>query len=533
MVAERFVNVNTGQPLPITGATNSVFGGSGANHSIGLVPDPGPAPGITRFLREDGNFVALASDTAITTPQAYGALANGVHDDTAAIQAALTAVAASGAILYFGEGTYLLATGQSITVPDNCNVQCSPDAIFLRNTDPAAGFGAYTAAMVSIGNNVIWSGGTFNNTTVMGTSPTSNTIGTGSMTFTTQAGLPYVAGSNDVWIDDQANPENWMEGVVTSYSGTTLVVNVTASGGSGTKTAWNISTAALYQCPIVLHGSAQSDISGVRMIGRWYAGIVMDGWNPHTGGSLVVQSCSVHNCYANAVQNRPFYMYGTVADCDWDDCHALGGLITNYGFNYDPANVIGTVNSIQRCDTINCTAVNVMFQGFAFSEQCFDNVVADCRAFNVAAPSGVGFLMQVANSGANPQDNIFSHCIADTCGSIGFEFYGSLYCAAIGCIAKLSGAAGFYINSGASGPLYCQYIMISGCISRNNVTQGVEVGPNSVDCSIEGIQSIANTGTGVLVDTGASYTRVVGRAAGNGTNFTDNGNNTVNLLTVH
>ena len=40
-------------------ALNSAFGGSGTNHSAGMVPDPGPNPGATRFLREDGKWVAI------------------------------------------------------------------------------------------------------------------------------------------------------------------------------------------------------------------------------------------------------------------------------------------------------------------------------------------------------------------------------------------------------------------------------------------------------------------------------------------
>lgn len=38
----------------------SPFGGSGASHAIGLVPDPGASAGSTRFLREDGSWAAPA-----------------------------------------------------------------------------------------------------------------------------------------------------------------------------------------------------------------------------------------------------------------------------------------------------------------------------------------------------------------------------------------------------------------------------------------------------------------------------------------
>jgi len=73
-----------------------------------------------------------------------------------------------------------------------------------------------------------------------GTSTSSIAIGTGSKTFTTQAGKQFAAGQFVLVLSD-ADPTNYMHGQVTSYSGTTLVVNVTNVGGSGTHTDWSIS----------------------------------------------------------------------------------------------------------------------------------------------------------------------------------------------------------------------------------------------------------------------------------------------------
>ena len=73
------------------------------------------------------------------------------------------------------------------------------------------------------------------------TSTTSNTIGTGSKSFTTaDNSLPYQVGT-PLRISDGAAPStNWMDGIVTAYSGTSLTVNVVGYAGSGTKTSWNI-----------------------------------------------------------------------------------------------------------------------------------------------------------------------------------------------------------------------------------------------------------------------------------------------------
>jgi hypothetical protein len=72
------------------------------------------------------------------------------------------------------------------------------------------------------------------------TSTSSFLIGTGSKTFVTQSGKQFVAGQ-DIKIVSTANSANYMYGTVTSYSSTSLVVNVTVIGGSGTFASWNIS----------------------------------------------------------------------------------------------------------------------------------------------------------------------------------------------------------------------------------------------------------------------------------------------------
>jgi hypothetical protein len=76
------------------------------------------------------------------------------------------------------------------------------------------------------------------------TSSTSFAIATGSATFTTAAGLAYSAGAR-VRASSNANSANYMEGFVTSYSGTSLVVNVDATGGSGTHADWNLNVSGL------------------------------------------------------------------------------------------------------------------------------------------------------------------------------------------------------------------------------------------------------------------------------------------------
>lgn len=72
------------------------------------------------------------------------------------------------------------------------------------------------------------------------TSATSNTVGTGSKTFTVSAGKTFFIGMS-LTIANTAAPTNRMFAVVTGYSGTTLQVTSQAFEGSGTFAAWSIS----------------------------------------------------------------------------------------------------------------------------------------------------------------------------------------------------------------------------------------------------------------------------------------------------
>jgi len=75
--------------------------------------------------------------------------------------------------------------------------------------------------------------------TLSGTSTTSVLIATGTKSFTTQSGKQF--SGQMVLISSSADSANYMHGNVTSYSGTSLTVNVTNTGGTGTFSDWVIS----------------------------------------------------------------------------------------------------------------------------------------------------------------------------------------------------------------------------------------------------------------------------------------------------
>ena len=78
---------------------------------------------------------------------------------------------------------------------------------------------------------------------VADTSSTSNAISAGSETFTVSASMGYVVGAQ-IALTATLSPTNMIGGTVTSYSGTTLVVNIANVVGSGTFTSWTIAQTA-------------------------------------------------------------------------------------------------------------------------------------------------------------------------------------------------------------------------------------------------------------------------------------------------
>jgi hypothetical protein len=74
----------------------------------------------------------------------------------------------------------------------------------------------------------------------LATSLTSQTMGFGSQTWTTQTNLAYLPGDR---VRISFSSSNYEEGVVSAYSGVTLTVNIDRVIGSGTYSTWNIGIA--------------------------------------------------------------------------------------------------------------------------------------------------------------------------------------------------------------------------------------------------------------------------------------------------
>ncbi len=110
----------------------------------------------------------------------------------------------------------------------------------LQGAQGTTGPAGATGAAGPLGPQGVAGANGLNGSSYGGTSTTSLTIGTGAKTFTTQAGLAYTAGQR---VRAAASATQYMEGDVTSYGGTSLVLNVTTTSGAGTLASWGFGIA--------------------------------------------------------------------------------------------------------------------------------------------------------------------------------------------------------------------------------------------------------------------------------------------------
>src|SRR6266849_6424260 len=161
-----------------------------------------------------------------------------------------------------------LAAGDRVLCKDEANsvnngIYAASTAPWTRTTDATGNTQFFSGMAVTVALGAVNAGQTFictsqDDPVVVGTSlitfasqqavatatqqaasTTSLTIGTGSKTLTIPAGKAFQAGQW-VLIQETSNSANQMLGQITAYGSTSLTVNVTATGGSGTHADWTI-----------------------------------------------------------------------------------------------------------------------------------------------------------------------------------------------------------------------------------------------------------------------------------------------------
>lgn len=454
------------------------------------------------------NAAFLPISSAMYNALDYGVTGDGVTNDTAAIQSFITFCNSKKAIAFFPGVNYSMGN-TGVVVPNNSTIFCGQNATFIRNVASPSYAAVQTKAnlMWALGSNCRFYNGTLNKTvgSALTNSSSSVVIGLGSKTFTVGASLGITNGDfMRCW--SASGPINYVEGTVTAYSGTTLTINATFSGGSGTKTDWIIDWEGVYQTPISFNNCDSSIVDGVTLSGIWYEGFLYDGENLGGGTSLICSNNIIRNSTAIGILNRAFDIYGNVAHCKLHGSHVDGqNGTTDYGINCNAAN-----NPSNQGQTVidfvisDCTINRTQFQGVAMGDSSLHNTISNTIVDTVLNIAGVGFELVYAN-GNPPQFNTITGCVAQGCGGQGFGVFGTNYQTITGCSAFSCGD-GFKVDASVV---------------------------NSQENNLLDIMAVGCT-TGVNLGTGSSNTYVSGRSTANTTNLTNagSGSNTANLITI-
>lgn len=217
-----------------------------------------------------------------------------------------------------------------------------------------------------------------------GTSNSAKTISLGSKTFAVPAGLAYIPGERIRFVDP-TNAANFLEGTITSYTSTSMVVNIDNNGGSGTISSWNLCVggnlgSAGQGVPTGgTTGQVLSKIDGTNYNTQWVT--------PSAGGATVLVN-------ANSTVAQTFPIGGNMVIPDVATC--FNNVITNIGTAYNAATgiftaptdglysisiqVVSTTNVLSLCPMID---INNDFTGAGGFENDFFGVYQSSNNFRV------------------------------------------------------------------------------------------------------------------------------------------------------
>ena len=244
-----------------------------------------------------------------------------------------------------------------------------------------------------------------------GYSRTSLAIGTGSKTFTTQSGLTFSAGQTVRAHYTAYGTANYMQGTVTSYSGTTLVLNVTSVTGSGTYADWVL---AIAPTTIIVHNGSgtcvaltedASDVVEVSGICFWQGTGTYSQMSvtPVSNGKPV----QIHDCWFSTPQAMQYTIQvlcnrGLVYQCSFDGKMESYVPPTYYGLGSQPLTLAlkhnqtaswttgSSMGTADAAGTNNVYVEDCWFVGLYLKAWDLDDNARACIRYNTFYNSGGG-----------------------------------------------------------------------------------------------------------------------------------------------
>lgn len=441
------------------------------------------APGVVKpwhVQSSDGAWWSYFGPDA--SPRWFGAVGDGVADDTAAVQAALDYAAAFKTRARI-DGVFAVPTTKLLIDNRVVVFGSTTDAEIRRTRDvvtPLLAAVSKTGVVVrdlKLGHTGGWTG------------TGSNTIGTGSKSFTVPAGLNVIVG-DFVEIRSAADPKSSMIGAVTAYSGTSMTINVTITSSSGTTSSWLMDRYDGENTGLSFEGCTSCSAQRVVVAGRWYVGM----------RSLNGNGDSFDYCETQGVINRSIYAYG-ISGGSVDGTRIMNNRVRGQGLSQYGISVFGATGAVENVVVSGNIVDGMLFQGIAVGGIASSVAVTGNQVDGVADVSGVG-IMALAGNGNQPADILITGNNIKNAAGQGVYVVDAFDVAVVGNQVAACGRGILVAQAGVG--LACQGVRVVANDLRNCTTHGIHF--TAATASAGGLHTCvgntvrANTGTGILSD---------------------------------
>lgn len=440
-------------------------------------------------LQNIGNTVATVGLTNyfdVKNPS-YGALGDGVTDDTAAIQSAISAAqAAGGGVVYFPVGIYLVHLTQNPNVASIYAALHLPSHVSLLGDGPRS-------STIKLANNAAMD----QQSIITNYNPQST--GTDTQIHAQDIGLDGNAANQTTGASLSA-----CDGFKFQYVRDILLQNVvsknnigTTGGGAGPSGLDGESHQILiyHSIDVVLQNSETYGEGGNNVS----SGIALsDSFNVDVdnctsrdmtyGGGFPVFRCThlkMTNCHAYSTASNG-YLFEQAQYCTIANCHA-GAITPNAQVDSIAANTVFTVSRGFSCQS----AKDMQFVG--------------CLVYG-ATVDGYQTKIAASDPGVNCQDINYIGCMAQHCTGNGWSIEDATQDVTWeGSVAEDNGAAGFYIPSTDSNGRF----LLTGTRGSNNGTYGYKLDSTPLFVHMSNCEGQGNT-SGALNVAGTVYSKLDG-----------------------